>query len=522
MPNYPILSEFYNNTSFSAEENTSLKSSFLDFGQTFSIAINLLKKRLSSLFLPILVWQLVLFIGFLFAESILIFGIFKNIPQGYSIYIPNFNEISNSNTYEIISRVKESVLNLISLPSNVGFVGLMILIFVVYVLLSNWIQFKGSIMINDTGAKLFDGNNFVKRFWVLILFFIIESIIFQIVSTVFDIKGSAALSIILAVASFIFSFIITYLDIVAKYISYLYLIEKGDFWSSFKAMLGNTRNFLVADFLRHLIFGLIIAFTALVGVLLFAGLSIAVLLPFSDSNIGIGGPEIIWLILFAIILFLAIIFIIVLTWIGEAFLYVAYYNLRMLGLNNISNENNFSNSSKIVENSQSTKTLEEKLIQNIETKPNWSPKFVETETLANQNQEVSQEYNLMNVETIETKTEHTIINPNQSTTIDLKSTDNVQEVPTTTAFHKIMVDEDNLKIIEGIGPKIEEVLKNNNIKTFTQLADTSVEELNSILEKAGNRFSIHNPLNWSSQAVLARDGKMKELEILKEKLVRGL
>ena len=47
---------------------------------------------------------------------------------------------------------------------------------------------------------------------------------------------------------------------------------------------------------------------------------------------------------------------------------------------------------------------------------------------------------------------------------------------------------DDLKIVEGIGPKIEELFNNAGIYTFAQLSDTSVEKMKSILEAAGSRF----------------------------------
>jgi Effector-associated domain 11 len=59
---------------------------------------------------------------------------------------------------------------------------------------------------------------------------------------------------------------------------------------------------------------------------------------------------------------------------------------------------------------------------------------------------------------------------------------------------------DNLTKIEGIGPKIAELLNNENIWTFTELAITSVERLQEILENGGARFMMHNPENWPIEA----------------------
>lgn len=80
---------------------------------------------------------------------------------------------------------------------------------------------------------------------------------------------------------------------------------------------------------------------------------------------------------------------------------------------------------------------------------------------------------------------------------------------------------DDLKKIEGIGPKIAELFNNAGIITFADLADTSVERLNEILEEAGPRYNIHNPKTWPEQAQLASEGKWDELAELQEKLDGG-
>ena len=80
---------------------------------------------------------------------------------------------------------------------------------------------------------------------------------------------------------------------------------------------------------------------------------------------------------------------------------------------------------------------------------------------------------------------------------------------------------DDLKVIEGIGPKIETLLNAAGIMTFAQLARSSAASVKSILDEAGPRFQMHDPSTWMEQAALARDGKMAELERLKERLTAG-
>jgi hypothetical protein len=71
---------------------------------------------------------------------------------------------------------------------------------------------------------------------------------------------------------------------------------------------------------------------------------------------------------------------------------------------------------------------------------------------------------------------------------------------------------DDLKIVEGIGPKIEEHLKASGITTWAILANTPAQRIKEILDAAGDRFAVHDPKSWSEQAMLARDGKWKELK----------
>jgi len=72
--------------------------------------------------------------------------------------------------------------------------------------------------------------------------------------------------------------------------------------------------------------------------------------------------------------------------------------------------------------------------------------------------------------------------------------------------------QDDLKIIEGIGPKIEELFKTSGILTWKALGETSVDRLREILSKAGERYQIHDPSTWPKQAKLAYEGKWQELK----------
>jgi predicted flap endonuclease-1-like 5' DNA nuclease len=80
---------------------------------------------------------------------------------------------------------------------------------------------------------------------------------------------------------------------------------------------------------------------------------------------------------------------------------------------------------------------------------------------------------------------------------------------------------DDLKIVEGIGPKIEELFNAAGIYTFKQLYNTPAEQLKQILNDAGPRFQIHDPSTWGEQARLADEGKMDELKALQDRLNAG-
>jgi len=79
---------------------------------------------------------------------------------------------------------------------------------------------------------------------------------------------------------------------------------------------------------------------------------------------------------------------------------------------------------------------------------------------------------------------------------------------------------DNLKRIEGIGPKISSVLRAAGITTFAQLAATDVSRLRQILTEA-DLAALADPSTWPEQANLAAAGKWDELEALQGELKGG-
>ncbi len=77
--------------------------------------------------------------------------------------------------------------------------------------------------------------------------------------------------------------------------------------------------------------------------------------------------------------------------------------------------------------------------------------------------------------------------------------------------YQIYFSNDNLQIIEGVGPKIEKILKEAGYNTWGILANASFNDLKKVMSDAGPRYRIHNPKSWSKQAQLANDNKWEEL-----------
>lgn len=80
---------------------------------------------------------------------------------------------------------------------------------------------------------------------------------------------------------------------------------------------------------------------------------------------------------------------------------------------------------------------------------------------------------------------------------------------------------DNLKKVEGIGPKIEQLLNNAGIFSFSGLAGTSAGAIKDILIAAGDRFKMHDPTSWPTQSSLAAQGKWDELKKWQDEMVGG-
>ncbi|MEF3078072.1 50S ribosomal protein L21 [Winogradskyella poriferorum] len=81
---------------------------------------------------------------------------------------------------------------------------------------------------------------------------------------------------------------------------------------------------------------------------------------------------------------------------------------------------------------------------------------------------------------------------------------------------------DDLKKIEGAGPKAAEALVNAGFETFAKVAKATPEELSNVLSEASSRLAHIVTDTWPKQAKLAADGKWDELKELQDRLDGGI
>jgi len=96
--------------------------------------------------------------------------------------------------------------------------------------------------------------------------------------------------------------------------------------------------------------------------------------------------------------------------------------------------------------------------------------------------------------------------------------DNQPEVPQAAHGHAEKTADD-LKVLEGIGPKVAQVLNDAGIHSFADLAHAQAEAVQKALDAAG--LQMMDPEGWIEQAKLAARGDMAGLAKLQEELKGG-
>lgn len=71
----------------------------------------------------------------------------------------------------------------------------------------------------------------------------------------------------------------------------------------------------------------------------------------------------------------------------------------------------------------------------------------------------------------------------------------------------VPVVHNDFTLIEGIGPRIAQLLIDRGITTWWALANTDLELLRSVLREAGPKFQVHDPRSWPHQARLLAFGE---------------
>jgi predicted flap endonuclease-1-like 5' DNA nuclease len=80
---------------------------------------------------------------------------------------------------------------------------------------------------------------------------------------------------------------------------------------------------------------------------------------------------------------------------------------------------------------------------------------------------------------------------------------------------------DDLEIIEGIGPKIADLLRAAGVRTFAQLAAMKPAAIQPILDAAGPNYKLADPQTWPEQSALAARNQWRELRTLQDDLNAG-
>ena len=97
-----------------------------------------------------------------------------------------------------------------------------------------------------------------------------------------------------------------------------------------------------------------------------------------------------------------------------------------------------------------------------------------------------------------------------------------EDKPAKKTVKKAVKKGDDLKKIEGIGPKIAKLFAEAGLDTYKKVAKADVAKLKEILEAAGPDFANKVPDSWPKQAQMAADGKWDELAKWQEDVKGGI
>jgi len=93
--------------------------------------------------------------------------------------------------------------------------------------------------------------------------------------------------------------------------------------------------------------------------------------------------------------------------------------------------------------------------------------------------------------------------------------------PKTRAKKAKSSDADDLKRIEGVGPKVEKTLNAAGITTFAQVAEMSADDLYRIVKVEGKVNIVGDAATWPKQAKMLAAGDEEALKAYQDRLVGG-
>ncbi len=96
------------------------------------------------------------------------------------------------------------------------------------------------------------------------------------------------------------------------------------------------------------------------------------------------------------------------------------------------------------------------------------------------------------------------------------------DLPAARAAGITIKKEDDFTAIEGIGPKINDLIHADGIHTFRELSETDPSYIQKILDKAGSNYQMANPGTWPDQANLAASNRWPALKALQDILDGGV
>ncbi|MEN8213166.1 MAG: hypothetical protein ABFR19_02285 [Pseudomonadota bacterium] len=81
---------------------------------------------------------------------------------------------------------------------------------------------------------------------------------------------------------------------------------------------------------------------------------------------------------------------------------------------------------------------------------------------------------------------------------------------------------DDFTVIEGIGPKINDLIHNGGIHSYSELAVAGAAAIQNILDAAGPNYRFARPATWPTQAELAAGNQWEALKAWQDELDGGV